>query len=116
MKNSVIDATASTLEGRMHVRESPTMAMVMERHKRQLDVSTMSNDVSCKNSRLMKDTDSSHLILSHYHQKQNERYSHIPQKTAKLTVVGKRGVGVKGQMEMRSVGGAKESFTMKDIS
>ena len=34
-------------------RESPTVSTAMERHMKQLDVTTMGNNFSCKNSRLM---------------------------------------------------------------
>ena len=52
-KNSVLETTE-----RLHIRDSPTMATVMELHQRQLDISTMSNNVSYKNSRLMNDAGS----------------------------------------------------------
>lgn len=54
-KNSVLDTQGIvTVEGMANLRDSPTMTTAMELHQRQLDVSTMSNNVSCKNSRLME--------------------------------------------------------------
>ena len=49
-KNSVLETKGTEL---VKLHDSPTMASVMEMHKRQLNVSNMSNNLSCKNTRVL---------------------------------------------------------------